>query len=88
MKTVRPTRSKGSSGAVGSAAVQLARHLGANPIESSRAPREGALNLGAEDPSTELKRLTSARGIKVVVDCVGDAGLFPKFLKCLAKNGR
>ena len=86
----------GSSG-VGSAAIQVARQIGARVITTagSDAKRALALELGAEaaldhhDPDwgQELKRLTDGRGADVVVEHVGPA-TWDTSMRCLARNGR
>jgi NADPH:quinone reductase-like Zn-dependent oxidoreductase len=86
----------GASG-VGSAAIQIARDLGARVFATagSAAKRELCLSLGAEavfdharaDWGKELKRLTGGRGVDVVVEHVGPA-TWETSMRCLARNGR
>ncbi|MBI5774641.1 MAG: zinc-binding dehydrogenase [Verrucomicrobia bacterium] len=85
----------GASG-VGSAAIQIARELGARVIAtaSTAAKREFCRPLGAEfvvDSSAEnwpaeVRRLTGKRGVDVVVEHVGGDTL-EKVFGCLARGG-
>lgn len=85
----------GASG-VSSAAIQIARHLGARVISTGSTPekRELALRLGAEsvldstDPNwpAEVRKLTEKRGVDLVVEHVGGDVLL-KALSCLARGG-
>jgi NADPH2:quinone reductase len=87
----------GAGGAVGAAAVQVARALGARVIGSASSPAKRALALasGAEaavdsnapDWRDQIKALTGGRGVDVVVDPVGGAATEPAF-RSLAWNGR
>ncbi len=97
--TVRPgdwVLAIGGASGVGSAAIQIARGLGARVIAtgSTAAKRELALRLGAEatvdssDPTwpAQVRKLTSKRGVDVVVEHVGGAVLEQVF-NCLARGG-
>jgi 2-desacetyl-2-hydroxyethyl bacteriochlorophyllide A dehydrogenase len=85
----------GASG-VGSAAVQIARGLGARVLStgSTEAKRELARKLGAEavfDPNDpkwpiELRKLTDRRGVDLVIEHIGGAVLQQAF-NCLARGG-
>ncbi len=85
----------GASG-VGSAAIQIAKHLGARVISTGRseAKREFALHQGAEfvvDPSSpnwtvEIRRITNKHGVDLIVEHVGGKVLEQLF-HCLARNG-
>ncbi|HXG46462.1 MAG TPA: zinc-binding dehydrogenase [Methylomirabilota bacterium] len=85
----------GASG-VGSAAIQIARELGARVLSTGSTPakRELALRLGAEhalDPAdpgwpAEVRRLTGKRGVDVVVEHLGGETL-PRLFQCLARGG-
>jgi NADPH2:quinone reductase len=87
----------GAGGAVGIAACQVARHLGASVIASasSEAKRQLALQNGAShaldtraaDWRDQLKALTGGRGVDVVVDPVGGEATEPAF-RSLAYKGR
>ena len=86
----------GGASGVGSAAIQIARHLGARVISTGSSPAKRALaqELGAAAvvdstmgtwPS-EVRRLTGRRGVDVVVEHVGGAVLEQAFA-CLARGG-
>ncbi|MDB5448638.1 MAG: NADPH:quinone oxidoreductase family protein [Phenylobacterium sp.] len=87
----------GAGGAVGVAAIQLAKALGARVIgsASSEAKRalaleagaEAAVDSGAADWRDQIKALTSGRGVDVVVDPVGGAATELAF-RSLAWKGR
>jgi NADPH:quinone reductase-like Zn-dependent oxidoreductase len=87
----------GGSG-VGTAAIQIARHLGASRILTTvgtAAKRGAALALGAtdvidyraQDFVEEVRKLTSKRGVDVVFEHVGGP-TFEGSLRCLARAGR
>ncbi|MCS7091031.1 MAG: zinc-binding dehydrogenase [Verrucomicrobiota bacterium] len=81
---------------VGSAAIQIARHLGARVITTGSTPakRELGYQLGAElavdtsDPDwpRAVRRHTGGRGVDWVIDHVGGSVL-EKVFQCLARNG-
>jgi NADPH:quinone reductase-like Zn-dependent oxidoreductase len=82
---------------VGSAAVQIARLMGARVFATvgSEAKKQKALELGAEvvldhhrqDIVAEIRRLTGRRGVDVVFEHVGEA-TWERSLACLAVGGR
>ena len=82
---------------VSTAAIQIARHLGARVIATSSSPKKlaHALKQGAEiaiDYKTEnvaarIKEITGGRGVEVVLDHVG-AATWEIDLQCLARGGR
>jgi len=86
----------GGASGVGSAAIQIARQLGARVIStgSTDAKRQLALSLGAEsvvdstqpDWPAEVRKLTGKRGVDLVVEHVGGEVL-PKCFECLARGG-
>ena len=86
----------GGASGVGSAAIQIARGLGARVIStgSTEAKRNLALSLGAEfvvDPAqeswaAEVRRFTGKRGVDVVIEHVGGKVLEQAFT-CLARGG-
>ncbi|MBI3876343.1 MAG: zinc-binding dehydrogenase [Verrucomicrobia bacterium] len=86
----------GASSGVGSAAIQIARHLGAHVIAtgSTQAKRDLALRLGAHhavdstvaDWPSEVRRLTNKRGVDLVVEHVG-GDVLTKVFHCLARGG-
>jgi NADPH:quinone reductase-like Zn-dependent oxidoreductase len=83
------SRSPGSSGAVGSAAVQLARLRGSIPIQTSRnGSANDTVNITEDTLAPQISQITSGKGITVVLDTVGDAKLFKKALEALGTNGR
>lgn len=77
----------GSSGAVGSAAVQLIRQIGAIPLETSRSEHPTAINL-SEDLKPQIDEKTGGKEVNVVFDTVGEATLFKKALDALGEHGR
>ena len=87
----------GASGGVGTAAIQIAKLVGARvfAVTSSQEKMSQAQKIGADvvlnrkegDYWTELARLTKNRGLDVVVEGVG-AATWPQSLKSLAKGGR
>ncbi len=86
----------GGASGVGSAAIQIAKQLGARVIStgSTEAKRKLAQQLGAEfvvdstDPgwASEVRKLTNKRGVDIVVEHVGGDVLL-KCFECLARNG-
>ena len=88
---------RGIGGGVATAALQVAVHLGACVIVTSRSDDKlaRAKALGAEhgindsksDFAKEARQLTDKRGVDMVVDCVGGEGWI-RSLSCLAKGGR
>lgn len=86
----------GGASGVGSAAIQIARELGARVIStgSTEAKRALARQLGAEfvvdsnDPKWpgEVRKITSKRGVDLVVEHVGGEVLV-KCFDCLARGG-
>jgi NADPH:quinone reductase len=88
----------GAAGGLGSAGVQVAKHLGAKVIAAAGSDERvrAALELGADfgvnyrrqDLTQETRRITRERGVDVVFENIGDADLFPKAFASLARNGR
>lgn len=86
----------GASSGVGSAAIQIARHLGARVITtaSSETKRSLAKHLGAEfvvdstnpDWPDEVRKLTGKRGVDLVIEHVG-GDVLVKCFDCLARGG-
>ena len=86
----------GGASGVGSAAIQIAKHLGARVIStgSTEAKRSLAHHLGAEfvlDPANpewpaEVRKITNRRGVDLIVEHVGGEVLF-KCFDCLARGG-
>jgi 2-desacetyl-2-hydroxyethyl bacteriochlorophyllide A dehydrogenase len=86
----------GGASGVGSAAIQIAMQLGARVIStgSTEAKRKLAQHLGAEfvvDPNHpewpgEIRKITSKRGVDLIVEHVGGEVLM-KCFECLARGG-
>jgi NADPH:quinone reductase len=77
----------GASGAVGTAAVQLARSRGCRVLTAGRS--EGAdVNLKADPEMKAAKELTGGKGPDVIVDTTGDLGILTASLSALASGGR
>ncbi|MBM3840810.1 MAG: zinc-binding dehydrogenase [Verrucomicrobia bacterium] len=86
----------GAASGVGSAAIQIARGLGARVIAtaSNRAKKALALKLGAEHVvetadeawPAEVRKLTGKHGVDVVVEHVGGP-LLEQAMNCLARGG-
>jgi NADPH:quinone reductase-like Zn-dependent oxidoreductase len=86
----------GGTSGVGSAAIQIAKGLGARVVStaSSECKRQLSQQLGAEfvvdanDPRwpAEVRRITGKRGVDVVVEHVGGEVLV-KCFECLARDG-
>lgn len=84
------------AGGVGTAALQIAKHLGCETFgtASSEAKLDFARAMGLDhgidyanvDFEAEVKRLTSGRGVDVVLDSLGGEGL-RKGYRCLARGG-
>jgi 2-desacetyl-2-hydroxyethyl bacteriochlorophyllide A dehydrogenase len=86
----------GAASGVGSAAIQIARRLGARVITtgSTQAKRELGVRLGAEhalDPAEpnwagEVRRITGKRGVDLAIEHVGGLVL-ERVFHCLARGG-
>lgn len=86
-----------ASSGVGSATIQLAKHLHCRVLATAggEAKLELARKLGADhvidhysqDIAAEVKKFTGGRGVDVVIEHVGTA-TWPKSLQSLARNGR
>lgn len=87
----------GASGGVSTAAIQIARMLGAHvyAVTSGAANAERVRDLGAEvvfdrleeDFAAGVRERTDGRGVDLVLDSVGEA-IWDRCLKCLARLGR
>jgi NADPH:quinone reductase-like Zn-dependent oxidoreductase len=87
---------QGGASALGCTTAALARHLGARVIVTSRSAakravlrRSGfvALDTAADDVDASVRDLTRGRGVDVVVDNLGDPGVWRTSLACLATGG-
>ncbi|KAJ5631204.1 uncharacterized protein N7484_011304 [Penicillium longicatenatum] len=84
----------GSNGAVGSAAVQIAKALGAKQVLTAarRDDSKPDILLATKDIAALLEdrvsALTNGNGVDVVVDTVGDPALMSATMEQLANNGR
>ncbi|MFD3841073.1 zinc-dependent alcohol dehydrogenase family protein [Streptomyces sp. NPDC058642] len=88
----------GASSGVGTAAIQVARRIGAIPLATTRteAKRQGLLDAGAaevivsggdaETVAKEVRRLTGGRGAEVIFDAIGGPGFRP-LAQALAEGG-
>ncbi|MFI8537603.1 zinc-dependent alcohol dehydrogenase family protein [Streptomyces aquilus] len=88
----------GASSGVGTAAIQVARRIGAIPLATTRteAKRQGLLEVGAaevivsdgdaETVAKEVGRLTGGRGAEVIFDAIGGPGFRP-LAGALAEGG-
>ncbi len=87
----------GAGGGVATAAIQIAKLLGATVIATTGGPDKArrARELGADealdyrtaDVPAAVKQLTSGEGVDVVIDSVG-AATWTSSLECLGKGGR
>ena len=86
----------GGASGVGSAAIQIAKHLGARVISTGSTPekREFARSLGAEfvvdaaeaDWTAQIRKYTNKRGVDIIVEHVGGP-ILEALLNVLARNG-
>ncbi|NIN70790.1 MAG: zinc-binding dehydrogenase [Gemmatimonadetes bacterium] len=87
----------GASGGVSTAAIQIAKHLGATVFAVTAGPEKVARvrELGADhvidrlesDFSKEVWKATDKRGVDIAFDSVGEA-VWPDLLRALARDGR
>jgi NAD(P)-dependent dehydrogenase (short-subunit alcohol dehydrogenase family) len=88
----------GAAGGLGSAGVQVAKHLGAKVIAAAGAAErvkvgldlgaDAGVNYRAQDLTMEALRITAGRGVDVVFENIGDPDLFPKAFAAMARRGR
>ena len=88
----------GASGGLGSASVQVARHLGARVIVAAGADErvsaamalggEFGINYRSQDLHAEVMRITGNAGVDVVCENISDPVLFPAAFKSLRRFGR
>jgi NADPH:quinone reductase-like Zn-dependent oxidoreductase len=82
----------GASGAVGSAAVQIAKWKGARVIgadrrKAAKSLADESIDTSVEDLDESARRLTGGNGADLVFDTVGGQ-MFEPCLKCLRRGGR
>ena len=87
----------GGSSGIGSTAIQLAAHFGARVFATAGSDEkcaycedlgaERAINYKAQSFATEIKGLTSGRGVDVILDMVGGAYVQDD-IACTAEDGR
>ena len=86
----------GASGGVSTAAIQIAKYLGATVYAITSSPHvervrelgaDGVYDRTAEDWSRAVWQATGKRGVQVVLDSVGQA-MFTPAVRSLAKQGR
>jgi NADPH:quinone reductase len=85
----------GAAGAVGSAAIRIAKYLGANvigtisshPLAPDLSGTIQSISLKKEKLDDALKKLTYGRGADLIVDVVGGL-LFEPCIECLSQHGR
>jgi len=88
----------GAAGGLGSAGVQIAKHLGARVIAAAGSDErvkigldlgaDAGVNYRAQDLTTEAIRITGGAGVNVVFENIGDPELFPKAFAAIARRGR
>ncbi|HEV7717540.1 MAG TPA: zinc-binding dehydrogenase [Arsenicitalea sp.] len=88
----------GAAGGLGSASVQLARHLGGRVIVAAGADSrvvaamtvggEFGINYRTQDLYAEVMRITANQGVNVVCENIGDPELFSAAFKSLGRFGR
>ena len=88
----------GAAGALGSCAVQVAKHLGALVVAAAGSTERvrAALDLGADagvdyrrqDLAAEVMRVTGGKGVGVVFENIGDPELWPGAFDSLGQGGR
>ncbi len=88
----------GAAGGLGSATVQLARHMGATVIAAAGSDERVAavvelganfgINYRSENLAREVMALTDGRGVDVVTENIADPDLWPGAFDSLARGGR
>ncbi len=86
----------GGASGVGSAAIQIARGLGARVVTTASTPdkqlwcealgAEAVVDAGAADWPAQVRRITAKRGADLVVEHVGGV-VFERLFECLARGG-
>ena len=77
----------GANGAVGTAAVRIARHWGCKVVTASRRDSTD-VNISKDPGLVRLSDILNGRGPDVVIDTVGSAALMSATIKLLAPKGR
>lgn len=77
----------GANGAVGSAAVQLARAVGAVVLRGVRGDA-GDVNTASDPSLSTLDTLTKGKGVDIVIDTVGQPSLTAAAITKLSRGGR
>ena len=87
----------GAAGSLGAAAVQVAKHFGANVIAAAGSGEraQSAVELGADacvdyraaDLAAEVMRITDGKGANAVFENIADPDLWPGAFNSLAHNG-
>jgi NADPH:quinone reductase-like Zn-dependent oxidoreductase len=87
----------GAAGSLGSAAIQVARHHGANVIAAAGSDERvaAAVSLGAQagvnyrgsDLAAEVARITDGKGVKSVFENIADPTLWPGAFNSLGRQG-
>ena len=88
----------GAAGGLGSATVQLARHMGATVIAAAGSDQRVAsavkldadfgINYRSHDLAEEVGKLTDGKGVHVVTENIADPDLWPGAFKSLGRGGR
>lgn len=78
----------GANGAVGSAAVQIARILGSQTILRATRHDDGDINTYEDKALSKVSSWTEGKGVDVIVDTVGDTALMQAALNQIANRGR
>ena len=88
----------GAAGALGSAAIQVAKYLGARVIGAAGSPErvkqvlalgaDAAVDYRAQNLTEEVLRITGGKGVGVVLENIGDPDLFAKAFAALGFRGR
>jgi len=88
----------GAAGGLGSAGVQVAKHLGARVIAAAGSDdrvkvgldlgADAGVNYRTQDLTIEAMRITEGKGVNVVFENIGDPELFPKAFATIARRGR
>src|SRR3954471_1502916 len=88
----------GAAGGLGSAGIQVAKHLGGKVIAAAGSDdrvkvgldlgADAGVNYRAQDLTMEAMRITEGKGVNVVFENIGDPDLFPKAFASMARRGR